>query len=155
MLLQLLPLFVTQFELLEDGAEKLVPRSIAPNDESNERSSLTFHTYMLEPATETLRPTARKLLDFSSRANRSGVAFAAPDGAKVADRVMAAVPPAALATVDVIVRPVAATASETKMDERRRTQNSCGWSKVWKTLFEGLKYCKPTVQTMCPIVDFC
>jgi hypothetical protein len=50
------------------------------------------------------------------------------EGAVVVERTTFAAPPAALAADEVIVRPVAATASETKMDERRRTQNSCGWS---------------------------
>lgn len=64
------------------------------------------------------------------------VAFAPviEEGAVVVERTTFAVPPAALAADDVIVRPVAATASETKMDERRRTQNSCGWSKDGNTL---------------------
>ena len=50
------------------------------------------------------------------------------EGAVVVERTTFAAPPAALAADEVIVRPVAATASETNMDERRRTQNSCGWS---------------------------
>ena len=40
---------------------------------------------------------------------------------------------AADALLAVSVRPEMATAAEMNMDERRRTQNSCGWSKVWTT----------------------
>jgi hypothetical protein len=56
------------------------------------------------------------------------VALGTAAGATVVERFTDTVPLAADATVDVNVRPEMATAAEMKMDERRRTQNSCGWS---------------------------
>jgi hypothetical protein len=138
---------LTQLELLDVGAEKFVPRSFAPKAVSKDRSSFIFQTWRLEPATDVFRPITRKLLDFSRRRIRFAFAPATEEGAVVVERTTFAVPPAALAADEVIVRPVAVRATAAMMDERRRTQNSCGWSDMDNPSKTGLLNSKQKVQT--------
>jgi hypothetical protein len=98
-----------------------------------------------EPATEVFRPRTKKLLDFSRRKIRFAFAPAIDEGAVAVERTTFAVPPAAETADDVNVRPVAAMATAAKMDVRRRTQNSCGWSDMDNPSKTGLLYCKRKV----------
>jgi hypothetical protein len=74
------------------------------------------------------------------------LAFAPESGEVVVDRVIVGAPPSADATDGEKVRPVAVMATAAMMDERRRTQNSCGWSDMDNPSKTGLQYCKRKVQ---------
>jgi hypothetical protein len=83
---------------------------------------------MLAPAVVELMPTTKNEFVLLRRAIRKMVAFGTTDGATVATDLVVASPPAAETGADAKVRPVAVNATTAMMDERRRTQNSCGWS---------------------------
>jgi hypothetical protein len=84
---------------------------------------------------------------FARRTVREALAAAIEEGAAVVERFTVAVPLAALAADEVIVRPVAVRATAAMMDERRRTQNSCGWSDMDNPSKTGLVNSKQKVQT--------
>ena len=89
---------------------------------------------MFAPAAEAFMPATKKELVLFKRTIRKTVAFGTALGATDAAGAIftVALPPVfAEAPVAVSVRPEMATAAEMNMDERRRTQNSCGWSKVF------------------------
>jgi hypothetical protein len=69
-------------------------------------------------------------------------------GAIAAAVFLVSVPEAALAADEVIVRPVAVKATAAMMDERRRTQNSCGWSDMDNPSKTGLLNSKQKVQSL-------
>ena len=87
---------------------------------------------MLAPAVAASMPATRKEFVLFSRTIFRMVAFGTALGEVNATVFTVALPLVfAEAPVAVSVRPEMATAAEMNMDERRRTQNSCGWSKVF------------------------
>ena len=87
---------------------------------------------MLAPAVVASMPATKNELVLLRRTIRKIVAFGTALGEADATVFTVALPLVfAEAPVAVSVRPEMATAAEMNMDERRRTQNSCGWSKVF------------------------
>jgi hypothetical protein len=84
---------------------------------------------MFAPAVAASIPATKNELVLLRRTIRKVVAFGTALGATDAMVLTVAFPLVeADAPVEVSVRPEMATAAEMNMDERRRTQNSCGWS---------------------------
>jgi hypothetical protein len=101
---------------------------------------------MLAPAEVESIPATKNEFVLLRRTIRKMVAFGTAVGATMATVLVVASPPAADATDGEKVRPVAVMATAAMMDERRRTQNSWGWSDMDNPSKTGLQYCKRKVQ---------